>query len=89
MKNLIIKELDLDSSEELIEWVCSSDLIITHKTEKGLSNQTIEHIISFDPEEVTISITSRLYWTMITISDNNHIGSIDLRNCTFDEIVIR
>lgn len=89
MKAIILKEVSLEASEELTELVCVSKMKINHKLEKGMSNQTLENIITYDEDEVHLSIIQNHDELMIEFTNDDEVTTLTIGDEHYLEVVIR
>lgn len=89
MKSIIIKEVSYDASEEITEMICISRMNIIHKLEKSITPSTLDNIITYDEDDVRLSIIQNHSELMIEFSNDDEVITITIGDEHYMEVVIR
>lgn len=89
MKSIILKEVSYDASEEITETICISRMNIIHKLEKSITPCTLDNIITYDEDDVRLSIIQNHSELMIEFANDDEVITITIGDDHYNEVVIR
>lgn len=89
METILLKELTLDSAEEIVELITISAMKLNCRVEKGMTNQTVDCIIKVDPYDVAFTIRHDHRILLFEFEDENEAIRFELSYNDLTDLVIR
>lgn len=89
MEMIFLKELALDSAEEIVELITVSSMKVNCRVEKGMSNQTVDCLIKVDPYDVAFTIRHDHRILLFEFEDENEIIKFELSSNDLTDLIIR
>lgn len=89
MEYILLKELQYDPAEEIVELITMSYMNVTCKVEKGVAEGTVDMIIKINPDDVKFNIMcehNTLYFEFI---DENEVLSFEVSYNMLTDLIIR
>ena len=89
MEMIFLKELVLDSAEEIVELITVSSMKVNCRVEKGMSNHTVDCLIKVDPYDVAFTIRHDHRILLFEFEDENEIIKFELSYNDLTDLIIR
>lgn len=88
-KYIYLKELGLDEAEAIVETICVSRQSIFCRSEKGMSNKTIDIIIEIRKGKSNFTIRYANEHVLLEFSDDEEVTNIEIPENSFSDLIIR
>lgn len=89
MEYILLKELQYDPAEEIIELITMSYMKVTCKCEKGVAKGTVDLMIKVDPYDVAFTIRHDHRILHFEFADDNEVISFELSYNMLTDLIIR
>ena len=89
MEMIFLKELALDSAEEIVELITVSSMKVNCRVEKGMSNQTVDCLIKVDPYDVAFTIRHDHRILIFEFEDENEVIRFELSYNDLTDLIVR
>lgn len=89
MKTILLRELNQDVAEEIIEIVCASRINVTFRVEKGMSNTTVDGILQIYDEDVEFSIYQENNIILFQFEDEDEMFNFEVSAKMVESVILR
>ena len=89
MKTILLRELNQDVAEDIIEIVCVSRMNVTFRVEKGMSNTTVDGILQIHDEDVEFSIYQSNNIILFQFEDEDGMFNFEVNANMVESVIIR
>lgn len=89
MEYILLKELQYDPAEEIVELITMSYMNVTCKIEKGVAEGTVDMIIKINPDDVKFNIMSEHNTLYFEFIDENEVLSFEVSYNMLTDLIIR
>lgn len=89
MKTILLRELNQDVAEDIIELICASRLQVTFRVEKGMSTTTVDGILQIHDEDVEFSIYQANNRMLFQFEDEDEMVNFEVNANHVESVIIR
>ena len=89
MKTILLRELNQDVAEDIIELICASRLQVTFRVEKGMSNTTVDGILQIHDEDVEFSIYQSNNIILFQFEDEDEMINFEVNAHYVESVILR
>lgn len=89
MKTILLRELNQDVAEEIIEIVCASRINVTFRVEKGMTNTTVDGILQIYDEDVEFSVYQSNNIMLFQFENEDEMFNFEVNANMVESIIIR
>lgn len=89
MEYILLKELQYDPAEEIIELITMSYMNVTCRCEKGMTEETVDLIIKVDPYDVAFTIRHDHRIFHFEFEDEDEVLSFEVSYNMLTDLIIR
>lgn len=89
MEYILLKELQYDPAEEIIELITMSYMNVTCRCEKGMTEGTVDLIIKVDPYDVAFTIRHDHRIFHFEFEDDDEVLSFEVSYNMITDLIIR
>lgn len=89
MKTILLRELQQDIAEDIIEIICVSRINVTFRVEKGMTNTTVDGILQIYDEDVEFSIYQSNNIILFQFEDDDEMFNFEVNAHHVESVIIR